>query len=129
MTGVQTCALPISHYLEEAQRFCDAIAIIHQGRLVACDDTETLIHRLDRKIVTITLADDIDAVPPELAAFDAELLPMRRLAIQYRPSKTRIGAILAAVDRARLAIVDLSTEESDLEDLFLALTSGDASDG
>ncbi len=120
-----TTILLTTHYLEEAQRFCDAIAIIHQGRLVACDDTEALIHRLDRKTVTITLADDIDAVPPELAAFDAELLPMRRLAIQYRPSQTRIGAILAAVDRARLAIVDLTTEESDLEDLFLALTRGD----
>ncbi len=121
-----TTILLTTHYLEEAQRFCDAIAIIHQGRLVACDKTDALIQRLDRKRVTVTLAEDIDAVPAELAGFEAELLPLRRLSVQYRPSRTQIGAILAALDRAGLSIVDLTTEESDLEDLFLALTGGDA---
>ncbi|MFQ5784125.1 MAG: ABC transporter ATP-binding protein [Alphaproteobacteria bacterium] len=123
-----TTILLTTHYLEEAERFCDAVAIIHEGRLVACDSTEALIRRLDRKSITLVIAEDIETVPPELAAFDAELLPMRRLAVYYRPSRTGIAEILAAVNAAGLGIVDLSTEESDLEDLFLALTRrrGDA---
>ncbi len=118
-----TTILLTTHYLEEAERFCDQIAIINEGRLVACDQTQALIRRLDRKTVTITIAEELDSVPPGIANFNAELLPMRRLAVHYQPSRTEIGEILAAVNSAGLTIVDLTTEESDLEDIVLALTS------
>ena len=118
-----TTILLTTHYLEEAERVCDSIAIIHDGELVANETTKTLIRRLDRKTVTIAITEDLDVVPEALARFDAELLPVRRLAIHYRPSHTEIGEVLAAVNGAGLTIADLTTEESDLEDIFLALTS------
>ena len=118
-----TTVLLTTHYLEEAERFCDAIAIIDEGRLAACDTTSALVRRLDRKTVTLSIAEDIAAVPPEIERFDATLLQLRRLAVHYRPSQTEIGEILAAVAAAGLTIIDLTTEESDLEDIFLALTS------
>ena len=118
-----TTILLTTHYLEEAERFCDTIAIINDGQLVACDRTEVLVRRLDRKTVNIALADELDAVPAALARFDTELLPMRRLAVRYRPSQSEIGEILAALNDAGVAFTDLTTEESDLEDIFLALTS------
>jgi ABC-2 type transport system ATP-binding protein len=111
-----------THYLEEAEQLCDRIAIIHQGRVVACDTTVALIERLDRKELSIILDRDLEAVPPPLAAFDAEIRPFRRLVVRYRPSRTPVAHILAAVQAADLTILDLSTEESDLEDLFLELT-------
>ncbi len=118
-----TTILLTTHYLEEAERYCDSIAIINDGALVACDETGALIRRLDRKTVTITIAEDIDEPPPGIARLGAELLPMRRLAVHYRPSQTEIGEILAAVNGAGLTITDLTTDESNLEDIFLALTS------
>jgi len=118
-----TTILLTTHYLEEAERVCDSIAIIHDGELVANETTKTLIRRLDRKTVTIAITEDLDVVPEALARFDAELLPVRRLAIHYRPSHTEIGEVLAAINGAGLTIADLTTEESDLEDVFLALTS------
>ncbi len=118
-----TTILLTTHYLEEAERFCDSIAIINDGALVACDETGALIRRLDRKTVTITIAEDIDEPPPGIARLGAELLPLRRLAVHYRPSQTEIGEILAAVNGAGLTITDLTTDESNLEDIFLALTS------
>ncbi len=118
-----TTILLTTHYLEEAEHFCDQIAIINEGRLVACDSTAALIRRLDRKALTIVIAEELEEAPPGLARFDTELLPMRRLAIRYRPSRTAVAEILAAVNNAGLTIVDLTTEESDLEDIFLALTS------
>ena len=118
-----TTVLLTTHYLEEAERFCDTIAIIHEGDLVACEATETLIRRLDRKAVTVTIAEDIHTLPDGLATFDAELMTLGRIAIHYRPTETRVGDILAAVADSGLTIVDLSTEEGDLEEIFLTLTS------
>ncbi|MEE2979956.1 MAG: ABC transporter ATP-binding protein [Pseudomonadota bacterium] len=118
-----TTVLLTTHYLEEAERFCDTIAIIHEGDLVACEATKTLIRRLDRKAVTVTIAEDIPTLPAALAEFDAELMSPGRMTIRYRPTETHVGDILAAVAASGLTIVDLSTEEGDLEEIFLALTS------
>jgi ABC-2 type transport system ATP-binding protein len=112
-----------THYLEEAQQLCDSIAIIHHGEVVAHEATGALIERLDRKALTILLAEDLSEPPKELAVFGAHLHPPRRLSIHYRPSETGIEEILAAVRRAGLTIADLTTEEGDLEDIFLALTA------
>ncbi len=111
-----------THYLEEAQELCDTIAIINHGKLIACDSTSALLRRLDRKELTLTLGADLDAVPAALARFQVHLVPPRRLVFHYKPSEARIGDILDAVRGAGLAIADLSTYESDLEDLFLHLT-------
>ncbi len=111
-----------THYLEEAEQLCDRVAIINHGKLVACDTTAALIARLDHKALTITLDDDLDDVPEGLKRFDTELQPFRRLIIRYRPSEAQVAEVLAAVQQAGLTIHDLTTEESDLEDLFLHLT-------
>ena len=83
--------------------------------------TPPLIPR--RHIGFLTLAEDIAVLPPQIAKFDATLLPPRGFSIHYRPSQTGIAEILASVSDAGLAINDLTTRESDLEDIFLALTS------
>lgn len=118
-----------THYLEEAQALCDTIAIIHHGKLIACDSTQALLRRLDRKELAITLEADLAALPEALARFQVHLAPPRRLIFHYRPSATRIADILEAVRGAGLAIADLSTYESDLEDLFLHLTGSGAASG
>ena len=102
--GFENWRLPT---LEEAEELCDRIAIIHQGQVVACDTTVALIQRLDRKELTIILGQDLDTVPPPLAAFDAEIRPFRRLVVRYRPSQTPVADILAAVQAADLTILDL----------------------
>jgi ABC-2 type transport system ATP-binding protein len=111
-----------THYLEEAEAMCDRIAIIDQGEVVACDDTETLIRRLDEKQLTVVVAEPVDALPPALARFGAQLDGARRIVLQYRPSRARVGEMLDAVRAAGLTITDLATAEADLEELFLRLT-------
>lgn len=115
-----------THYLEEAQELCDRIAIIDHGEVIADDTTSALLTRLDRKELTIILTRDLFELPGDLDDFNVELLPPRRLVFRYRPSETRIRDILSAVRGAGLDIGDLSTQESDLEDLFLELTGKDA---
>lgn len=114
-----------THYLEEAEELCDRIAIINKGRLVACDTTPNLISRLDRKDLRITIAEPLDGVPPILESFGATWHPAEKaLHFSYRPSQTPIQRLLAAVQAAGLSVVDLSTREADLEDLFIEMTRG-----
>ena len=116
-----TTILLTTHYLEEAEKLCDRIAIINHGRVVICDTTGALVRRVDSKELVVTVADDVDAVPAPLRRFDVELLPPRRLVFRFRRSETRIGEIIDALHDLGLIIADLSTEEGSLEDIFLQL--------
>ncbi|MGQ9370245.1 ABC transporter ATP-binding protein [Azospirillum sp. ST 5-10] len=119
-----TTVLLTTHYLQEAEELCDTIAIIDHGSVVACEPTRTLLRRIDAKALTVFVDRDLDAVPAELAGFTTELPEPRRLVVRYQPSRQRVDAILAGVAKAGLSVIDLTTEESDLEDIFLQLTSG-----
>ena len=117
-----------THYLEEAQALCDTIAIVNRGEVVACEPTSSLLRRLDARSVVITPETPL-AVAPPMPGFDAKLRPDGRLAITYKSELTRVEAVLSAVRASGVQIKDLSTEEPDLEDVFLALTYGDAAAG
>ncbi|MBM3549115.1 MAG: ABC transporter ATP-binding protein [Alphaproteobacteria bacterium] len=111
-----------THYLEEAEELCDQIAIINHGKLVANDTTAALISRLDTKTVELVIERDLTSVPPALVRLGAALAGPRRISVHYRPSQTPVAAILAAAASDSLVINDLTTVESDLEDIFLQLT-------
>jgi ABC-2 type transport system ATP-binding protein len=118
-----TTILLTTHYLEEAEQLCDRIAIINHGKLVACDGTANLLGRIDGKTLIVTVDRDLAQIPEALAAFSPELRPERKVVVRYRPSLIPISRILDAFAASGLAITDLSTEETDLEDIFLQLTS------
>jgi ABC-2 type transport system ATP-binding protein len=118
-----TTILLTTHYLEEVEALCDSVAIIHHGRLVACDTTRALLARLDHKTLTVTVAEPVTAVPAALADLDAKLAGPDRLVIQYPPSRIRGGEILARLAAAGHVVVEVTTRESELEDIFLKLTS------
>lgn len=119
-----TTVLLTTHYLQEAEELCDTIAIINHGAVVACEPKAQLLRRVDAKALIFDLDRDLDAVPAPLAALNAELPAPRRLVVRYQPSRQKADAILAAVQAAGLSVVDLSSEESNLEDIFLQLTAG-----
>ncbi|MBI3452491.1 MAG: ABC transporter ATP-binding protein [Rhodospirillales bacterium] len=121
-----TTVLLTTHYLPEVEQLCDRIAIINHGRLIACDTTAALVARLDRKELRVTIDRDLAEVPPALDGCEVSLPQPRLLVFRYRPSRTRVGDLLAVTRDAGIGIVDLSTEESDLEDIFLELTRAPA---
>ena len=114
-----------THYLEEAQALCDQIAIMNRGEVVACEPTPKLLRRLDTRSVVVTPATPL-AIAPILPGLDAKLRGDGRLAVGYRSEQVSFEAVLAAIRGAGIHIRDLSTEEPDLEDVFLSLTYGDA---
>lgn len=112
-----------THYLEEAQEMCDEIAIVNHGEVVACEKTDTLLKRLDYKTLVVRPSEELGAVPEGLAHMDAVVRNDGALAITYRSSEMDIEKLLGKVRAAGVGISDLSTEEPDLEEVFVALTS------
>jgi ABC-2 type transport system ATP-binding protein len=119
-----TTILLTTHYLEEAESLCDRIAIIDEGHVVACDTTAELVARVDDKRLIITLVEPISVVPERLAAIGLAALEPGRLVLHYNPSRAAIGLVLDAIRASGLHIRDVTSQEADLEDIFLRLTGG-----
>ena len=117
-----TTVVLTTHYLEEAEELCDRIAIVNHGRIVADSDTKSLLAQAREKRVLVTVADDIVTVPSVEGVTRVELLDSRRLDILYDKGAVQAGAILARLQAAGLSVVDVTTREADLEDVFLELT-------
>ena len=111
-----------THYLEEAEQLCDRIAIINHGKLIANKPTRELVGMAQEKVVEVTVDRDV-ATPPANPCFQkVEMKGERTLVITYRKDQANAGEVLGAVQGAGLGIVDVSTREADLEDVFLNLT-------
>ena len=116
-----------THYLEEAEQLCDRIAIINHGRVVANEPTRALIARAQEKSVVVTFDRDIAEVPAN-ACFEAiKLIDERTLEISYRKDRVNAGEVLGALQRDGLEVVDVTTRDPDLEDVFLDLVREPAS--
>ena len=111
-----------THYLEEAEQLCDTIAIINHGEVLCCEPTRQLLKRIDEKEIIIEVAEALDGVPAPLAGFHTQLVDGNRLSVQLSQQTSSVGAVLEAVSAAQLTVTDISTNETDLEDIFLQLT-------
>jgi len=124
LAAAGTTVLLTTHYLEEAERLCDRIAIIDEGRVVACDTTAALIAKIDEKSLTVALEDAITVLPPALGAFGLALAAPGRLRYHYQPTRTSLAPLFAAIADAGLTVRDVTSEETGLEEIFLHLTGG-----
>ena len=115
-----------THYLEEAEELCDRIAIINHGKVIANEPTRELVAKAQEKAVVVTFDRDIAQVPTNVCFQDINLIDERTLEITYRKDQANAGQVLAALTADGLAIVDVSTRDPDLEDVFLSLTSAAA---
>lgn len=118
-----TTIILTTHYLEEADELCDEIAIINHGKIVACDKKENLLSNLNNKSIILALANPIDEVPKNLQKFNCSIVKNNRLEIQYNPQEIAISEMLKEIHKSGLDIVDLSTEDTKLEDIFLQMTA------
>ena len=109
-----------THYLEEAQEMCDQIAIIHEGALRALDTTANLLSKLDTKTLVV------ESEPPVDISLPAGVAQSQRadgtLAFTYSRSAISPSEILDALRLAGVKILDIQTEQPDLQDVFLDIT-------
>ncbi|HET9051361.1 MAG TPA: ABC transporter ATP-binding protein [Candidatus Dormibacteraeota bacterium] len=119
-----TTILLTTHYLDEAERLCDRIAIMHDGHIVALDTPAALLATLGTEIVELRVNGPADAALAALrsraiAGADAFVVGSTvTLPLHGRPS---VDA-LAAIHEARLPVASLSTRRPTLDDVYLRLT-------
>ncbi len=118
-----------THYLEEAEQLCDRIAIINHGELIANKPTRELVGMAREKILALTLDRDIAALPSHPGILKSQVMGERGLEITYDKDAASAGEILAAVQGQGFGIIDVTTREADLEDVFVSLTSGNQRPG
>ncbi|KAB2885711.1 MAG: ABC transporter ATP-binding protein, partial [Albidovulum sp.] len=117
-----------THYLEEAEEMADRIGIIDKGRLLLLEETARLMHEFGRKRLTLELAEPLAALPAGLAetmAGHSLSLSPGGLHVSYdydtRADRSGIARLLAGFAAAGIAVRDLETEQSSLEEVFLRL--------
>ena len=111
-----------THYLEEAEQLCDRIAIINHGKLIANEPTRQLIAKAQDKAVVVEVDRDLEATPDASCFEKIDMTGPRTLEIIYRKDKVNAGQVLDALQKEGFGIVDVSTRDPDLEDVFLSLT-------
>ncbi|OYW16065.1 MAG: multidrug ABC transporter ATP-binding protein [Novosphingobium sp. 12-64-8] len=115
-----------THYLEEAEQLCNRIAIINHGKLIADKPTRELVGMAREKVVVLTLDRAVDAAPQHSTFLKSAISGDRQVEISYDKDCANAGDVLAIVQGQGYAIVDVSTREADLEDVFVSLTSSNA---
>ncbi|MDO5648636.1 ABC transporter ATP-binding protein [Paracoccus sp. (in: a-proteobacteria)] len=110
-----------THYLEEAQDMCDEIAIIDRGNLLVRDTTESLLHRTDGKTLVVDTGGRCD-LPVLPSGVTADWRADGRLAVSYPPSRIRADQIIDALRGGNVPMLDVASEQPDLEDVFVELT-------
>jgi ABC-2 type transport system ATP-binding protein len=118
-----------THYMDEAERLCDRIAIVDHGRVIALGTPRELVRSLGaEQVVELTLGEgtgDGDGLRNAFAALPG-VLGVRAdgpvWTLQVTAAHEALPAILGQVDRGRLNVAELRTHTPTLEDVFVSLT-------
>ncbi len=111
-----------THYLEEAEKMCDRIGILSDGNLVALDTTKNLLEKIQTKVVYFTTDKKTNIKNNYFESLKIILNEENKLVLSYEKSKLSIDKIIAEIKRQDVIIQDISTDDGDLEDVFLRLT-------
>jgi len=112
-----------THYLYEAEEMCDRIAIINNGNLVALDSTKNLLNRIKTKIVKFTVNKKIEIENESLPSLKVINNDEYSLNVSYEKSQLNINEIISIINSQNVKILDISTDDGDLEDVFIRLTN------
>ncbi len=111
-----------THYLIEAQEMCDRIAIIDKGNLVALDTTENLLQRIKIKKIKLKVKNINLNENLLMKDIDFKINSKNSIVVTYEKNSLDFGEIVNYLNQKNIKIEDISTEDGDLEDVFVQLT-------
>ena len=111
-----------THYLNEAEQMCDRIGILNKGSLVALDTTKNLLKRIQTKIVRFTVDKKVDIKNNSLKSINVLSNKVDELVVSYEKNALNISEIIKFINDQNIKLLDISTDDGDLEDVFIRLT-------
>ena len=111
-----------THYLIEAQEMCDRIAIINKGNLVALDTTEKLLERIKTKKINFKVKNIELNKNLNMKDINFKINSENSILVTYEKNSLDFGEIINYLNENNIKIEDISTEDGDLEDVFVQLT-------
>ncbi|KRG43704.1 multidrug ABC transporter ATP-binding protein [Stenotrophomonas panacihumi] len=119
-----TTIILTTHYIEEAEEMADRVGVITRGELVLVEDKHTLMRKLGKKQLTLTLQAPLAAIPETLAGLPLELAgDGHQLVYTFdaQADDTGIAPLLRRLNEHGIDFKDLHSSESSLEDIFVSL--------
>ena len=111
-----------THYLLEAEEMCDRIGILNKGNLVALDSTKNLLKRIQTKIVTFAVNGKVNIENQSLKSLNVIDNQPGQLIVSYEKSLLNIEELINYINKQNIKISDISTDDGNLEDVFVRLT-------
>ena len=111
-----------THYLLEAQEMCDRIAIIDRGNLVALDTTQRLLERIQTKKINFIVKNVDLNKNLSMDNIQFKINSKNLISATYEKNTLDFGEIINYLNQNEVKIEDISTEDGDLEDVFVQLT-------
>ena len=111
-----------THNLSEAEEMCNRIGILNKGILVALDSTKNLLDKIKTKKITFKLSRNIDLNSNIGSSLNVISNKDNEVVISYEKNKITIEEIINLIQKQNAKIIDISTDDSDLEDVFIKLT-------
>ena len=112
-----------THYLFEAQEMCDRIAIIDKGNLVALDTTQKLLDRIQTKKINFKVEKMDINKNLKMEGIQFKINSVNSVSVIYEKNSFNFGEIINHLNQNGIKILDIVTEDSDLEDVFVQLTN------
>jgi ABC-2 type transport system ATP-binding protein len=110
-----------THYIEEAEAIADRVGIISAGRLLLVEEKRSLMKRFGKREIRIALREPVDALPEALARYGLTRVDERTLQFAALDGGPPVGAMLADLAAAGIALEDVETRQRTLEDIFVEL--------
>ena len=111
-----------THYLNEAEQMCNRIGILNKGNLVALDTTKNLLKKIQTKIVKFSVDNKVNISKDSLKSINVISNNISELAVSYEKNSLSIVEIINFINNQNIKISDISTDDGDLEDVFIRLT-------
>ena len=110
-----------THYLQEAEEMCDRIAILNKGNIVALDSTKNLLDKIQTKKVIFKKDKNVDIEDEDLESLKIISKLNNEICVSYEKSKITMEELISLIKKNEVKIKDISTDDGDLEDVFLRL--------
>ena len=111
-----------THLMYEAEEMCNRIAILNKGNLVTLDTTKNLLDRIKTKKIIFKVKEIYKIDPKDLNGIKLSYISNNEITALYERKKHKIDEIISKIKNSGMEIYDISTDEGNLEDVFIDLT-------